>query len=191
VKLLFSLAVLLASAVWADEAADRKTIEATISALNTSPPPSSLFTVDFPNAAELERLREEARLTTLRFPNEGVAIQPVPAEGASMRSLGGTVVISREPMGEATWYPAPMLIVPTGALEVSPRFATRSVTFLATGVAVVVALYGSVTRSVFPSVLLSGNWMDVPVLFVLKREGADWHVASFRVLTEAQPKAAP
>jgi len=133
VKVLLGLAVLVTSAVWADEAADRTAIEATVAALNTQPGPN-IFTADFPNAAELQRFRDET----------------VPAF---------SVVISREPMGEATWYPAPAS---------ARRFVTRSVTFVAPDAAVVVAVYQQHT-----------------VLFVMKHQATDRRIASFRVLPEA------
>ena len=132
-KILLCLALVAASAVWADEASDRTAIEAIVAALN-APPASNIFTADFPNAGELQRFRDEA----------------VPAV---------TVVISRAPMGEATWY--------TSAAG-TRRFVTRSVTFVAPDAAVVVAVYERQT-----------------VLFVVKREAMDWRIASFRVLPEA------
>jgi hypothetical protein len=111
--------------LWAaDEAADRASVEATVSALNNSPMPSIIFTADFPNAAELEGLREESRSVILR-----------PADGVTIRTQAGTLVISREPMGEAAWYSA----VATTAL--APRFVTRSVTFTTADTAVVIAVY--------------------------------------------------
>jgi hypothetical protein len=152
VKIVISLAILLTSAAWADEAADRASIEATVSALNTSPTPAAIFTADFPNAAELQGIRQQAAPVTTRIPAEGITI-PTPS---------GTLVISREPMGEATWYPAPGTVF-------ARRFVTRSVTFVAADTAVVVAAYG-----------------PQPVLFVVKREGTDWRIASFRVLPEAR-----
>jgi hypothetical protein len=152
VKIVLGLAIVLTSAVWADEAADRATIEATVSTLNTSPAPSNIFTADFPNAAALQGIRQQGTPAKTRIPAEGVAIQ----------TPGGTLVISREPMGEATWYPAP-------GTAIAPRFVTRSVTFVAADTAVVVAAYG-----------------PQPVLFVVKREGTDWRIASFRVLPEAR-----
>jgi len=114
VKSLLFLGSLVTSSLWAaDEAADRAAIDATVSALNTAPS-SNIFTADFPNAVELKALREQA----------GPVLPPVPGtEGVAIRSSAGTVVISREPMGEATWYPA----VATTAF--APRFVTRSVTF--------------------------------------------------------------
>jgi len=138
VRAFVCLAILAPAAVWADEAADRSAIEATVSALNAPPSsPSNLFTVDFPNAADLKRFREQGRI--------------------------GTLVISREPMGEATWYPSLAIA--------RQRFVTRSVTFLAADMAVVVATYEQNT-----------------VLFVLKQVQADWRIASFRALPEAQTK---
>lgn len=119
-KGLLFLGVLVTSSLWAaDEAAERASVEATVAALNRSPTPSDIFTADFPNAAELQRLREESR----------PGILPPPANGIIIRSQAGTLVISREPMGEATLYPVPI----SGSLEVAfgPRFVTRSVTFVA------------------------------------------------------------
>jgi hypothetical protein len=133
VKIVLCLAILITPALWADEAADRTAIKATIAALNSSLTPASIFTADFPYAAELQHLRE----TPPTF----------------------TVVISREPWGEATWYSTP------------PRFLTRSVTFVAPDTAVVVATYER-----------------QPVLFVVKLESSSWRIASFRTLPEAQPK---
>ena len=148
-KIVLCLAILVTPALWADEAADRMMIGATISALNTSPSRPDLFTADFHNAAALQSLRHE----------------PL-AEGQMIRSQAGTLVISREPMGEATWYP---VSAKTAAFPF--RFVTRSVTFVTAETAVVVAAYG-----------------NVPVLFVMKRESSNWLIASFRVLPEAQPK---
>ena len=143
--------------MWADEAADRAAVETTISALNSPQIKPEIFTADFPNAAELQRLQQSVLLR-------------MPAEGTEIRTQAGTLVISREPMGEATWYPGPA-ISPT-AVSVMPRFVTRSVTFVSSDTAVVVANYGRES-----------------VLFVLKNESSTWKIASFRVLPEAQTKA--
>jgi hypothetical protein len=137
VKGVLCLAILATAALRADEAADRAAIEATVSALNTTPAPSSIFTADFPNAAELQRFREEA----------------VPVV---------TVLISREPMGEATWYASgPM----------ARRFITKSITFTAPTTAVVVAGFEQHT-----------------VLFIVKNTGTNWRIASFRPLPEARTR---
>jgi hypothetical protein len=135
VKVVLSLAVLLTSALWADEVADRVAIEATIAALNATPERPDIFTADFPNAAEFRRFKDENR-------------------------LHATVVISREPMGEATWSP--------GAIA---PFVTRSVTFITQDTAVVV-----------------GSCQQQLVVFVMKHKNSTWRIASFRSLPEAQTK---
>jgi hypothetical protein len=80
-----------------------------------------------------------------------------------------TLTISREPMGEATIYLPPL-----------KRFVTRSVTFISPDTSVVVAIH---ERQFKPT-----DSTRVPVLFVLRREGSNWHIASFHVLAEASPK---
>jgi hypothetical protein len=151
------LAILFTSALWADEAADRSAVEATISALNSSPSRLDLFTADFPDAAELQRFQQTALLR-------------IPPEGTAIRTQAGTLVISREPMGEATWYPG--LATPPAAIAVALRFVTRSVTFVSTDTAVVVATHGRES-----------------VVFVVKNESSNWRIASFRILSEASNKA--
>jgi hypothetical protein len=145
------LALSATSALWADEAADRAAIEATITALNSATLPADIFTADFPNAAELRRIKESAPLPVASMPGDGTTIQ----------TPGGTLVISRAPMGEATWYPSQTVMV--------ARFITRSVTFLAEDAAAVIAMYGR-----------------QPVVFVLRKEDENWRIASFRVLPEAR-----
>ena len=160
-KSLLFLGILVTSSVWAaDEAADRASVEATVAALNDSPTPSNIFTADFPNAAELQGLREESRPVILR-----------PIDGVTIRTQAGTLVISREPMGEAAWYP------PLATTAIAPRFVTRAVTFTTPDTAVVIAVY---ERPFLPQ--------KTPVLLVLRQEGSDWRIASFRVISEAQTK---
>jgi hypothetical protein len=154
VKRVLCLAILSTSALWADEAADRTAVEATISALNSSPSRPELFTADFPNAAELQRFQQPVLLR-------------IPAEGTAIRTQAGTLVISREPMGEATWYPG--LATSLAAIAIAPRFVTRSVTFVSPDTAIVVATYAQES-----------------VLFVVKNESANWRIASFRVFPEAR-----
>ena len=83
-----------------------------------------------------------------------------------------TLTISREPMGEATLYLPPL-----------KRFVARSVAFISPDTSVVVAIH---ERQFKPT-----DSTRVPVLFVLRREGSNWHIASFRVLAEASPKNVP
>jgi len=157
VKRVLCLAFLFTSALWADEAADRTAIETTISALNSPQVKPEIFTADFPNAAELRRLQQPVLLG-------------IPAEGTAIRTQAGTLVISREPMGEATWYPGPAISPAT--VSIMPHFVTRSITFVSTDTAVVVATYGRES-----------------VVFVVKNESSSWRIASFRVLPEAPTKA--
>jgi hypothetical protein len=161
VKRALCLAVLLTSALWADEAADRTAVETTISALNSPPVKPEIFTADFPNAAELQRLQQSVLLR-------------IPAEGTAIRTQAGTLVISRAPMGEATWYPGPA--ISPAATAIAPRFVTRSITFVSPDTAVVVASFGRES-----------------VLFVVrnevKNESSSWRIASFRALPEAQTKS--
>jgi hypothetical protein len=156
VKTLVCLAGLLTSAVWADETADRAAIEATVAALNTSPSLPSLFAKDFANANEL------------RIFLTGPSVAPFPAGGITVRTEAATVVISREPMGEAS------LSTTHG------RFVSRSVTFVSPYAGVVVAIYERQIGPV-PS-------QPIPVLFVVRQEESSWRIASFRVLSEAASK---
>lgn len=149
-KTVLCLVVLLASPGWADETADRAAIEATLAALNASPSLPSLFAKDFANANELRSFLA------------GPASAQSPAEGITIRTEAATVVISREPMGEATLSTTPAVKPP------SARFVTRSVTFISPDTSVVVAVH---ERN--------------PVLFVMRQEEATWRIVSFRVLSEA------
>jgi len=161
VKRLLFFGILVTSSVWAaDEAADRASVEATASALNNSPTPSNIFTADFPNAAALQALREESQPVLLRH-----------ADGFTIESQAGTLVISREPMGEAAWYP------PLATTALAPRFITRSVTFTTPETAVVITVY---ERPFLPQ--------KIPVLRVWRQGGSDWRIASFRIISEAQTK---
>jgi hypothetical protein len=172
VRVVLSLAVLFTSVVWADEASDRAAIEATISALNISSnnpqTKPEIFTADFPNTSELQRAREP-RVTV------SANLVSVPENGTKIETPAGILVISREPMGEATLYPYPAPNF-SGSFTVSPRFKTRSVTFVSPNTAVVVAEYESFAAP------------NVPALFVLRKDGENWRIASFRSLPEAQTK---
>jgi hypothetical protein len=100
---------------------------------------------------------------------EGQVIQ---SDGVVVGTEAATLTISSEPMGEANLHFRPL-----------KRFVTRSITFLSPDTSVVVAIR---ERQFEPTAS-----KRVPVLFVLRREGSEWHIASFRVLTEASPKNAP
>lgn len=153
------LCLLLASAVYvlADEASDRAAIERTIAGLNEMPRRGALF-IDEANAlAELARLPRVAPGSRILRPRGD---PPLP-----------TVTISHEPWGEAT-INFPLMASPT--LEIlNPRITGGAVTFITPDVA-----------------LCDGTWtyndgsalQTIPLLLVMKKEGADWKIASLRML---------
>ncbi len=121
------------SVIAADEAVERASIATTISWLNGSALDPDLFTADFPDSVELTR---------------GV-----------QGNFGGRVVISKEPWGEATWFPP--LTAPR-----TLRFVIQSVRFVTPDV----ALVDGIDR----------QNESRPVLFVMKKEGIAWRIAGFR-----------
>lgn len=101
-------------------------------------------------------------LFTADFPDSAALLRGVQG------NFGGRVVISKESWGEATWLPA---LAPR-----IPRFVIQSVRFVTPDV----ALVDGIDRQ-----NESGS-----VLFVMKREGIAWRIASFRRI-EDQVKTAP
>lgn len=137
------IAVLFAGGVWAaDEVTDRAAIENTVRALGLSPAREGLYTADFDHA-ELARLGPAPVA-------EGGGI-PVTIDG-----VPGTVVISKEPMGEAEWFPPG-----THASMVVKKI-----------------------RFVTPEVAMADAMAKGPVLIVLRKVGTDWKIASLRRLAE-------
>ncbi len=135
------LAVLFAGGVWAaDEVADRAAIEKTIGALSVAPIREDLFTADFDGRAEMARLTETPRM---------VETDAKP-----------TVVISKEPWGEAT------IVMQGMTVRAMPVIVVKKIRFLAAEVAMV------------------DGMGRAPVLLVLKKYGTDWKVASLRILAE-------
>jgi hypothetical protein len=142
-KSIITASVFLAGAVWAaDEVADRAAIQNTIRILNTTPEHAGLFTSDF-DAAELVRFQKA-------YPTVSGAI-PV-----KLGDVPGEVVISKEPMGEADWFPAGM---PRSVTVKKIRFLTADVALVDAGV-------------------------RTPTLIVMKKIGTDWKIASLRMLSE-------
>ena len=130
--------VLFAGGIFAaDEVADRAAIENTIRGLSVTPVRAGLFTSDFDDRQP--------------DPPAGAGAIPVVIDGAS-----GTVVISKEPMGEAQWFPA-------GTHGV---IIVRKIRFITPEVAIVDAMGRG------------------PMLIVLKKVGTDWKIASLRRLAE-------
>jgi len=150
----------LALCAVADEAADRAAIERTIAALNRAPRPSALFTADA--SSELDRLAN----------GKPVSFEPLLA--SEDPALHPTVTISHELWGEAT------INFPSVAAEIlNPRIACDSIRFITPDVA-----------------LADGNWtyengpetQKKPLLFVMKKAGDDWKVASLRLLASSLSK---
>ena len=96
-KSIMIASVLFAGGIWAaDEVADRAAIENTIRVFSAMPSRAALYTSDF-DRDELVRFGKAAT------PDNGGI--PIIVEGAP-----GTVVISKEPMGESQWFPAGMRV---------------------------------------------------------------------------------
>jgi hypothetical protein len=157
-KVLLCLPLAFAAAAWADEAADRASIERVIAAVNEVPAPEAVFTADSDAAAALERIWKGKSLR-YRFG---------PRHGSS--SGTPTVTISHEPWGEATiGNPLP----PTEIMN--PRILSRSIRFLTPGVALADATCVYWTTA---------GAQTTPLLFVLKKVAGNWKIASLRVLAE-------
>jgi hypothetical protein len=126
----------------ADEVADRAGIDRTIQAFRVGPLVPALYTSDF-DREELSRFAKTAATDSGAIP-------------ITFGDKPGEIVISKEPMGEATWFPAGMHWVLT----------VRKVRFL-TPEAAMVDVMGK-----------------APGLILLKKVGTDWKIASLRVLAE-------
>jgi hypothetical protein len=142
-KSIIIVAVLLAGGILAaDEVADRAAIENTIRALGVLPVRAGLFTSDFDHD-EIIRLGKAPASENGTIP---ITVQGMPGE----------LVISKEPMGEATWFPPGM-------------HASMTVKKI---------------RFVTPDVAMVDAFEKGPVLVVLKKVGTDWKIASLRRLAE-------
>jgi hypothetical protein len=139
-KSIMIASVLFAGGVWAaDEVADRAAIENTIRAFSLMPGRADLFTSDFD--------REELKAISTDSGAIPIAIDGVP----------GTVVISKEPMGEAEWFPP-------GVTVIHGMVTVKKIRFLTPQVAMVDAVESG------------------PMLIVMKKVGTDWKIASLRRL---------
>jgi hypothetical protein len=95
----------------------------------------------------------------------------------SYKMLGRpTVVISHEPWGEAT------IDYGGGGEIVNPRILSRTIRFVTPDVALV---DGAFTREVD-----STESEMTPLLFVMKKDGRVWRIASVRVLASTSPAVA-
>lgn len=165
-KALLSLLLLLAACAWADETAGRAAISRTIAAANQFPPRADLFTADADASSAYDQLWQGKHLS--------FGIPPGGEAAAAPSSDRPTVVISHEPWGEASidfpgrWPHAVMDVV-------NPRIASRTIRFVTADVALVEG------ACVYQEEI-GGRTQFTPLLFVMKRDGADWKIASLRVL---------
>jgi hypothetical protein len=142
-KSIILASVLFAGGVFAaDEVADRAAIEKTILAFSVTPLSADLYTSDFD--------REELMGFGKAASTDSGAI-PITVGGKP-----GELVISKEPMGEATWFPAGM----------HWNLTVRKVRFLT------------------PEVAMADVMAKAPGLILLKKAGADWKIVSLRVLAD-------
>ena len=160
-KAVFCLPLLLAAGAWADENADRAAIERVIAAVNSVPAPDALFTADTDAADALKRIWRD-NPPVYRFPSRNGERAPLGTP---------TVTISHEPWGEATIG----VTMPPGEI-VNPRIEVRSIRFLTADVALADAACVYRTAS---------GTRARPLLFVMRKEGDAWKIASLRLL--AQP----
>jgi hypothetical protein len=146
-KSIIFASILLANGVWAaDEVADRAAIESMITAFSLMPGRDALYTSDFDRDELVRFLKTPAAV-------EGDGI-PITIDG-----VPGTVVISKEPMGEAEWFPP-------GMHKGLNLVTVKKIRFVTADVAMI-------------DVVRNG-----PALIVMKRVGTDWKIASVRRLAE-------
>jgi hypothetical protein len=164
-KAVLCLPLVLASYASADEAADRVSIARAIAGLNELPHRAALFNDD--------AFCELARLPDVN-PRSFRILEPQGYPSSSPQADGPTVTISHEPWGEATiTFPG---VTSLQTLEIlNPRIANRAVRFITPDVALA---DGDWTYDDS-----SGSKRTVPILFVMKKEGDDWKIASLHVLT--------
>jgi len=166
------LPVLFCAIAWADEAADRAAISHTVVALNVYPPRAELFTADADAAPVLDQLWSGKRIE-YRLAPETAAVE-------SLESDLPTVVVSHRPWGEATIsYPGRGIM--TAMEMLNPRIAASAVRFVTADVALA---DGACTYRQY-----SAGTQTTPLLFVMKREGEAWKIASVRVLAPAPSEA--
>jgi len=159
------LALLCASVAFAAEAADRAAIDSMVRTLNEAPQSPRLFATGFEGAAELAHVTQNSKFSdsklNLSYSNEA-------------RPTG--VVISHEPMGEASWNPLPLAVPTVTEVSVPPRFIAQSVRFVAPDVALLDTLQEHYDIHSAPQ--------RVPVLLVLKKEKNIWRIASVREMAK-------
>jgi hypothetical protein len=175
VKAILCIPLLLASYAYAEEAADRTGIEHTIAALNELPRRTAIFTGDA--ASDLRQL-PDVKPTAVR----GVILGQSGNPSTAPRMDGPTVTISGEPFGEATINFPSVTVVPglssTATMQVlNPRIASGAIRFISPDVAVADGTWTYKDNS--------GATQTTPLLFVMKKEGDDWKIATLRALVPA------
>jgi hypothetical protein len=164
VRAILCLPLLLASYASADEAADRVAIDRAIAALNELPQRAAVFTEDA--SSELKRLPNV-------MPRAFRTLGPQDDRASLPRIDRPTVTISHEVWGEATInIPGATSLT---ALEIlNPRIANGAIRFITPDVAL--------TDGAWTYEDGSGVTQTTPILFVMKKEGDNWKIASLRVL---------
>ena len=164
-KTILSIALLLAFAAYADDAAfdDRLAIDRAMAGLNLSPAPEGLFTDDA--TSDLGRL-PEVKSPAFRILKTSVDLGAAPTLGRPV------LVISKEPWGEAQLlFPGDPRLVSTELTN--PRITGGKIRFVTSDVALV---EGSWTYQEV------GSSQTIPLLFVMTKEGERWKIASVRLL---------
>jgi len=164
---LIGLPLLLSSIGWAEEAADRGQIDKTIAALNVTPEPSGLYTDD--SVSELGKLPQPGK-TQGRLQLNSV-VQTQQALGAP--TAQPTVVISHEPWGEARINLGGAELTPPAMEMLNPHISSGTIRFVSADVATVDGKWTYTD---------GGSIRTIPLLFVMRREGDEWKIASARLL---------
>jgi hypothetical protein len=156
IKTILFLAFLFVVCASADEVGDRFAIGQAIVSLNHVSQPSAIFADQGDGSAQFEQLRKST-------PARAFRIIQLPGTSVSDPADPPTVTISREPLGEATIH------LPSQFPD--PK---RGIVFISADVALAEGACtfeddGGTTRS-------------KPLLFVMKKEGGDWKIASLRLL---------
>jgi hypothetical protein len=153
-KALLCATLLFAVYAFADEAAERIAISRAITSLNEPSKQNTLFTGDGRAYYEFERLR---RAKPLAFQIIGPPSDPV----LVAQTDHPTVTISHEPWGEVT-------------INFPARESRRPIAFITPDV---VLAEGACTYEDDHA-----TKQTTPLLFVMKKEGDSWKIASIRVL---------
>ena len=163
VKPICCLALLFVPYALAAESADRLAIDRTIASLNELPRRLDLFSAGAEISC-LETLRKLTPSPTFRTSRQSSDPETISIDRPA-------VTISHEPWGEATIALPEMPSFPFQILN--PRIVPRTIRFITPDVALA---DGTWTYED------SGTALQKPLLFVMKKEGTAWRIASLRLL---------